>query len=171
MSVFVQKQGGKAEGVTAGAVRERAALMLAELDLGGAELSVLLTSDRSIHRLNREFRSKDKPTDVLAFAMREGEVMGGQPGHEGEMLGDVVISLDTATRQAAERKRSPLEEVTHLLAHGLLHLVGYDHQTDEEEREMNEATRALVKIATAAPKETAKKAPVKRAPSRGASKR
>jgi probable rRNA maturation factor len=78
MSVFVQKQGGKAEGVTAGAVRERAALMLAELDLGGAELSVLLTSDRSIHRLNREFRSKDKPTDVLAFAMREGEVMGGQ---------------------------------------------------------------------------------------------
>jgi probable rRNA maturation factor len=87
------------------------------------------------------------------------------------MLGDVVISLDTATRQAAERKRSPLEEVTHLLAHGLLHLVGYDHQTDEEEREMNEATRALVKIATAAPKETAKKAPVKRAPSRGASKR
>jgi probable rRNA maturation factor len=60
----------------------------------------------------------------------------------------VVISLETACRQAAQRRRPPLAEVTFLLAHGLLHLVGYDHQNDEDEREMNAATRRLVRAAS-----------------------
>jgi probable rRNA maturation factor len=93
----------------------------------------LLCDDDTIHALNRDYRHKDKPTDVLAFAMREGEGGGLNP----DLLGDVVISLDTARRQAIAGGRTIASEVTILLAHGLLHLLGYDHQTDDEERRMN----------------------------------
>ncbi len=128
--------------------------MLRSLDLGDAELSVALTDDREIHELNRVFRRKDKPTDVLAFAMREGESVGhGPPGDVAqkapEMLGDVVISVETARRQAARRRRLLGNEVRELLAHGLLHLVGYDHQTDAEEREMKAETKRLCRDAAA----------------------
>lgn len=147
MAVSVLRQRGRAEGVTIPILRRRARLMLASLDLPEAELSVVLTDDSGIQELNRDYRHKDKPTDVLAFAMREGEVPPGMEPQD-ELLGDVVISLETACRQAAERRRTPLAEVTFLLAHGLLHLVGYDHQNDEEEREMNAATRRLVRAAS-----------------------
>ena len=70
--------------------------MLAALELTGAELSILLTNDDAIHQLNAQYRDKDRATDVLAFAMREGEASAREPG-EREVLGDVVISLDTAT--------------------------------------------------------------------------
>jgi probable rRNA maturation factor len=102
--------------------------MLEALGLTRAELSVMVCDDATIHGLNRAHRKKDRPTDVLAFALREGKVM---PGAE-DLLGDVVISLDTARRQAREHGRSLWAEVTMLLAHGLLHLVGYDHRTDAE---------------------------------------
>lgn len=146
MAVTVQRNKGKAAGVTVIEVRKRASRMLAELGLEGAELSVVLTDDATIHALNRDYRHKDRPTDVLAFAMREGESIG--PAEGGELLGDVVISLETAARQGAERGRETLDETTFLLAHGLLHLVGYDHQNDQDEREMNKATRALVRAAS-----------------------
>lgn len=107
--------------------------MLQALELGSAELSILLCDDKTIHVLNREHRRKDKPTDVLAFAMREGAELAG--GHA--LLGDVVISLQTARRQAKQHRRQLWDEVTMLLAHGLLHLIGYDHRTDAEERAMN----------------------------------
>jgi probable rRNA maturation factor len=147
MAVSVQREHGRAEGVTVPILRQKATRMLASLGLEQAELSIVLTDDESIRVLNRTYRDKDKATDVLAFAMREGEAQS-PVGAPGELLGDVVISLETACRQAAERRRSPLDEVTFLLAHGLLHLVGYDHQTDEEEREMSRATRALVRSAS-----------------------
>ena len=89
--------------------------------------------------LNRDYRGKDRPTDVLAFAMSEGEGGGLHP----DLLGDVVISLETAARQASERRKTIASEVDFLLAHGLLHLLGYDHQTDEEERRMNAMTDVL----------------------------
>ncbi|MCS6902410.1 MAG: rRNA maturation RNase YbeY [Polyangiaceae bacterium] len=146
MPVSILRQRGRAEGVTISEVRRRARCMLDLLDLSKAELSVVLTDDAGIQELNRDYRHKDKPTDVLAFAMREGEVTPGGIGEE--LLGDVVISLETARRQAAQHRRTPLAEVTFLLAHGLLHLVGYDHQNDEEEREMNAATRRLVRAAS-----------------------
>jgi probable rRNA maturation factor len=146
------------EGVMPAEVRRRADRMLERLGLAGRELSILLTDDRRIHRLNRDYRGKDRPTDVLAFAMAEGEGAGGD-----ELLGDVVISLETAARQAQARQRPPLDEVTHLLAHGVLHLVGYDHQTDAEHRAMERATRTLLAAATPskAPKSAAKR-PAKR---------
>lgn len=147
MAVSVQRKRARAEGVAVPEIRKRAERMLARLDLQGAELSVLLTDDDEIHELNLTYRNKNKPTDVLAFAMREGEALEGDAEGD-ELLGDVVISLDTAARQARERRRTTLQEVTFLLAHGVLHLVGYDHQTDEEEREMNRATRVLVRAAS-----------------------
>src|SRR5437762_1695564 len=86
-------------------VRRTADAMLSELGLERAELSVLLTNDAEIHALNREHRDKDRPTDVLAFALEEGEHAAVGAGNGLRLLGDVVISLDTAARQARGRKR------------------------------------------------------------------
>lgn len=118
--------------------------MLAELQLAHAELSVLLTNDAQIHALNLEHREKDKPTDVLSFPLDEG---GGADGFVSgtRVLGDVVISLDTAARQARGRRRELLPEVRFLLAHGLLHLLGYDHGNPAEKRVMDTMTRRLVR--------------------------
>jgi probable rRNA maturation factor len=115
--------------------------MLTALSLPLAELSVLLTDDPGIHELNRDHRQTDKPTDVLAFPMDESV-----PDPAG-ILGDVVISLDTAERQARARRRPLLEEVRFLLAHGVLHLLGYDHAEPGEKREMVAMTRQLVRHA------------------------
>lgn len=115
--------------------------MLGALSLESSELSVLLTDDASIHALNLQHRAKDRPTDVLAFPLQED---GAEPG---PWLGDVVISLDTAQRQADSRRRPLLAEVRFLLAHGLLHLIGYDHDTRPRKREMDAMARRLVKSA------------------------
>jgi probable rRNA maturation factor len=113
------------------------AAALADRALGATvEVGLTLTGDAEIHALNRDFRGKDKPTDVLAFAMREGDGVL-DPG----LLGDVVISVDTARRQAKRRRLE--EELAFLWSHGLCHLLGYDHQTDAEEAEMNARMRAL----------------------------
>ena len=133
MAVHVQSQDLSSRPVRVGQVRALAERMLEHLGLPDAELSVLLCSDAVIHELNRDFRKKDRPTDVLAFAMQEGEGGGLHP----DLLGDVVISLETARRQAKSGARAIVEEVTILLAHGLLHLLGYDHQDDAEEARMN----------------------------------
>lgn len=121
--------------------------MLCALELEGAELSVLLTDDAGIRVLNREHRGKDRPTDVLSFPMDEGAA-----GSQAPVLGDVVISLDTALRQAKARKRELIFEVRFLLAHGILHLLGFDHATPAQKKKMGAATRRLVKAATAADK-------------------
>lgn len=113
--------------------------MLKALRIEHCELSVVLTNDATIHALNRSFRKQDKPTDVLAFAMREGALTGFSP----DLLGDVVISVETATRQAAEAQRSLEEEVAMLSAHGLLHLLGFDHRNRQEERRMTARTDML----------------------------
>jgi len=89
-----------------------------------AELSVVLVGDAEMQRLNHDFRGKDATTDVLAFALREGEGAGLHP----DILGDVVISLDTAARQARARGAALADEVQVLLTHGVLHLLGYDHE-------------------------------------------
>jgi len=128
-------------GVRAAAVRRDAARCLALLDCDG-ELSVALVADAEMHALNRDWRGKDRPTDVLAFALREGadaEVHAG-------VLGDVVISLDTAARQAAARGAAPADEVRVLLVHGILHLLGYDHErSPAEARRMFARQRALLR--------------------------
>ncbi|MBX6395245.1 MAG: rRNA maturation RNase YbeY [Alicyclobacillaceae bacterium] len=98
-----------------------------------AEVSVTLVDDRRIWELNREYRGVDRPTDVLSFAMREGEEepVLGEDGRE--LLGDIIISVETAERQAREYGHSLERELAFLAVHGFLHLLGYDHQSPEEE--------------------------------------
>lgn len=115
--------------------------LLRRLDLAGAELSLVLCDDAFIRPLNRDYRGKDAPTDVLSFAMQEGDdLLADDP-----VLGDLVISVETATRQAAEQGHGVDAELRVLLVHGLLHLLGYDHEVDEEEAaEMRAAEAKLL---------------------------
>ena len=133
--VRVSTQGGPHAGVSAVTLRRRAEKMLRHLGLDAVELSVALVDDPAIHALNLEYRHKDKPTDVLSFGQREGEaplLPEGAP----ELLGDIVISIETATRQADARGATLDAELIHLAVHGLAHLCGYDHASPEEERVM-----------------------------------
>jgi probable rRNA maturation factor len=107
-----------------------------------AELSVLLVSDAVIRGFNRDYRGKDRPTDVLSFAQGEGQ----GPCPEG-ILGDVVISVDTAARQARERRATLGRESERLLIHGILHLLGYDHERSvAEARRMQRRERLLARL-------------------------
>ena len=92
------------------------------------ELSVLFCGDARMRRLNRDFRRQDRTTDVLAF-----------PAAEGALLGDIVVSVPYAARQARRRGQSRSREIERLLLHGYLHLLGYDHETDTGEMEAIEA--------------------------------
>jgi probable rRNA maturation factor len=98
------------------------------------DVALRLCGDAAIRELNRAWRGKDKPTDVLAFAQREA------PHADQALLGDLVISIDTARRQA--RHGLPAE-LLHLASHGLCHLLGYDHRNAREEREMNARAAGL----------------------------
>ncbi len=154
MSVEVSRQETKSRVVSSAEVRFAAEAMLRALKLPQAELSVLLCDDATIHALNRNYRKKNKPTDVLAFAMREGP-----DGHlAGDLLGDVIISLETATRQARERSVATRDEVMMLLAHGLLHLLGWDHQTDAEDKRMRAETERMMVVIRRAAAAKAKRA-------------
>jgi len=127
-------------GVRAAQVRRDAEHLLRQLGLD-AELSVALIGDAEMRALNAQYRKIDKPTDVLSFALEDDTAAAGQP----RMLGDVVISLDTAARQAAGRGADVIDEVRTLLAHGLLHLLGYDHErSPAEARRMFAMQRKLV---------------------------
>lgn len=97
-----------------------------------SELSLELIGERRMRRLNREYRKKDRPTDVLAFPIREAVMPRGMRPVT-QMLGDVVISLPTAVRQAREARRSIDDELAMLLVHGVLHLCGYDHERNQRE--------------------------------------
>ncbi len=109
-----------------------------------SELGLTFVGDRRMRRLNREYRKKDRPTDVLAFAMRDAHAphasrLAPRP------LGDVVISIPTALRQAGESRHSLDQEIVQLLIHGVLHLCGYDHERSEAEaRRMQRRERMIL---------------------------
>lgn len=98
------------------------------------EISVLLTNDKEVHALNKKFRKKDKPTNVLSF-----------PNGDNGYLGDIAMSLDTLEREAKEENKPLENHFTHLLIHGVLHLMGYDHETDEEQEEMESLEIKILK--------------------------
>lgn len=100
------------------------------------EVSLVLANDEYIHALNREYRDKDCPTDVLSFALNEGEEPIVIDGPEEVLLGDIIISLETATRQAEEYGHSLERELAYLTVHGILHLLGYDHMVEDDKLEM-----------------------------------
>ncbi len=145
MPTFVQRNAPRLPRLSTPLVRRLGNAMLAKLGRADAELSVVLTSDEQIQELNREHRAKDKPTDVLSFYF--DAAFGDTPFAAPRLLGDVVISLETAARQADSRKRSLAAEVRWLLAHGVLHLLGHDHAEPEEKRVMVALTRQLVRAA------------------------
>ncbi len=137
--------GALVERVTAAGQR-----MLAALALEDAELSVVLVDDDAIRTLNRAHRGIDEPTDVLAFPMDfaddTGEVTA--PPEAGRLLGDVVISVPTAARQALAAGHPLDREAVFLLAHGLLHLVGFDHADAAGQSEMDRETARLIRVAS-----------------------
>jgi probable rRNA maturation factor len=132
----------------------RARKMLAALGLRRVELSIALVDAATIRALNARHRKKDKPTDVLSFPLLELAVGDAAAG----ALGDVILSVPTARRQASRRRRPLLAELTMLLAHGILHLLGHDHRTDAEDRRMTAKTRELERAATARAKSSRKSA-------------
>nr|WP_237452203.1 rRNA maturation RNase YbeY [Qipengyuania algicida] len=102
--------------------------------------SLLFTVDEEVHALNREWRTKDKPTNVLSFPMltrAELEAMGQKGGPE--MLGDIALALETSAREAAEKGRKLEQHAAHLIVHGLLHLAGHDHVDSDTQAEKMEA--------------------------------
>lgn len=131
-------------------LERRATAMLALLQLEKAELSLVLSGDGEIRELNKVYRGKDKATDVLAFPMREGDFGRLHAALPSRLLGDVIVSVPTAERQASAAKREALAEITMLVAHGLLHLLGWDHETPAKDRKMRRETERLVLAAETA---------------------
>ncbi|GIN74995.1 MULTISPECIES: rRNA maturation RNase YbeY [Bacillus] len=104
----------------------------------GAEVSVTIVNNEEIQEINKEYRGKDYPTDVISFALEEDgegeiEIIGADMP---PVLGDIIISADKAREQAEEYGHSLMRELGFLTVHGFLHLLGYDHMTEEEEKEM-----------------------------------
>ena len=118
----------------------QARAILSDVGEASAELGILFVGDQRMRSLNRQYRGKDRTTDVLAFALREA------PHSSSSVLGDVVIAVPTAVRQAKEGQRSLDEELTVLLVHGILHLCGYDHERSEKEaRRMQRRERMILR--------------------------
>ena len=109
------------------------------LGCGNQELSVLLTDDKKIRELNKKYRGQDQTTDVLSFPQNEREE--NEPNYH--LMGDVVISTVTAKRQASQHGLSLEEEIVLLLIHGILHLLGFNHERSEEACHMKKKTREL----------------------------
>jgi probable rRNA maturation factor len=119
------------------------------LDCPEGELSILIVDDSRIAALNGKYLNRMGPTNVIAFPMREGEFSQISPG----LLGDVVISIDTAEKEAQLGGISTEERFVELLVHGILHLFGYDHETDETEAiRMEEKSQAILRIIQSTPK-------------------
>jgi probable rRNA maturation factor len=125
--------------VDVASLSRRARRILSAIGEARSELSIALVADADIAELNARWRDRARPTDVLSFSLVEGDYAD----HRGGLLGDVVISVETAARQAAERHRALDEVVTRLLIHGVLHLVGHDHEEDEEARRMEGEERRV----------------------------
>jgi len=107
-----------------------------------AELSIAVTDDETVRELNRRFRGRDEPTDVLSFGFAAGDSFPASAA--ATSLGELVISYPTAVRQAREAGQSVDEELAHLVVHGVLHLLGYDHDSVAEERSMRAREEALL---------------------------
>jgi probable rRNA maturation factor len=143
MPVRLLIEQGPHPGVSRRHVTAWARAMLAALQLEDSEWSIVLTGDDQIQNLNRMYRDKDRPTDVLAFSQHEGLAMAGGR----RLLGDVIVSVPTARRQAAAARKDLAAELQMLLAHGLLHLLGWDHDTDARDRRMRRETERLCREA------------------------
>ena len=118
-------------------------VILSALDFPNGEISILLVDDPQIETLNQKYLNRQGPTNVIAFAMREGEFSHLTP----HLLGDVVISMDTTAQEAQDAGLSMERRFNELLVHGILHLFGYDHEDSEKQaRRMEEKSRELLEM-------------------------
>jgi len=139
MKIWIRNQ-QKLIPLDSGKVRRAARRILTELGFLEAELSLWLVDDTRIRELNRNHLGRNRPTNVLAFSMREGEFSTLHP----HLLGDVVISVETAQRQSSRFRLNDTEMVLFLMVHGILHLIGYEHEgTRKDAREMTLKQREL----------------------------
>ena len=123
-------------------IKQTVQVILDALDCPDSEISILIVDDPQIEELNQQYLNRKGPTNVIAFAMREGEFSDLSP----QLLGDVVISTDTAVREAQIASTSMERRFNELLVHGILHLMGYDHETSEDDaRVMEDKSRELMK--------------------------
>jgi probable rRNA maturation factor len=125
-------------GVDARALKATMRALLENVDESESAISLTLVDDATIQAINREHREKDKPTDVLSFPLEPSEFEGPE-----RLLGDIVISIDTARRQAADYDAPLQRELYRLMIHGLLHVLGHDHMEPEERRVMEAEERRL----------------------------
>lgn len=127
-----------------------AAILEADVALApSAEVSLLFCDDARIQELNREWRRLDKPTNVLSFPAAAPEMLAHAP-----LLGDIAIAFETVQRESAEENKRFSDHVSHMIVHGMLHLVGFDHETEDEAEEMEDAERrALARLGVADPYE------------------
>ncbi|MFZ1991823.1 MAG: rRNA maturation RNase YbeY [Alphaproteobacteria bacterium] len=126
-------------------IRKAAACALAAAEQSGSEINILLGDDASIRALNSQFRHIDKPTNVLSFPAAEG------PG-KGNALGDIVLGYETVAREAKEQNKAFLHHAQHLTMHGVLHLLGFDHESEDEAAEMEALeTRLCLSLGIADP--------------------
>lgn len=115
------------------------------LDITPGEVALVFTDDAAVQVLNREYRQKDAPTNVLSFALMDGdEDEAFYDLTDATVYGDVVIALETMQREALEQDKDLKAHVMHLMTHGVLHLLGFDHITDEEAQEMEDLEREIL---------------------------
>lgn len=130
----------RGSGIGARAVKRTAEMLLEAVGEKGSALSLSLVNDAQIRELNRIHRGKDRPTDVLSFPLAAPDARGGR---QERLLGDIVISVDTARRQAADYDASLEAELNRLLIHGVLHVMGHDHEESTERERMRAEERRL----------------------------
>ena len=137
-------------------IRASVTRLLKLVDCADKEISITFVDDATIQRINQQYLGKDRPTNVISFSLQEGEFGDINPG----MLGDVVISVDTATRDAEKGNFSFEEEILFLIIHGVLHLLGYNHEntsmgnTRKMKNKEKDLFRLLAPIKAAHPSES-----------------
>jgi probable rRNA maturation factor len=109
-------------------------------ELGAAEVAILLTDDQAIRALNRQWRGRDEPTNVLSFPHHPS----GRHADGPNILGDIVVAYETTAREAASEGKPLLHHLTHLTVHGFLHLLGYDHESHAEAEAMENLERKIL---------------------------
>jgi probable rRNA maturation factor len=139
MTVYL-KNATRRSGLNANAIRSDVEHLLDAVGEKHSSISLSFVRDEAIRKLNRDFRGQDRATDVLSFPL---VTAGEQRGPSERLLGDVVISVDTAARQAAGYDATLATEIRRLLIHGLLHLMGHDHERDDERVAMEREERRL----------------------------
>jgi len=123
--------------IDSGRIRRSLKRLLKELDCEERDVCVLLIDDKKIREINSSCLNRDRPTNVISFSMTEGEFGGINP----QILGDIVISVETAFRDASAGRLDLMDELEFLMIHGLLHLLGYDHEEEAAEKAAEMKTR------------------------------